>query len=261
MAPKSTSAAAKRKPRKRNRRAAASDSDSSSSSDGSSSSDEEAPLVPALQALRDAKGKGKELPGALPTPQPATVDAPLVGYAAVAAAAKARLEEESGSESDSSSSSGASSIRPTAATTTTTNTNPIQVNPHISTRIVRPPRPSTSPSPPPSQIPAFLPFSNGGKPPSFLPPPPSTKAGEGMDGVEETSEEDLKKKKFREFWMGKLVKGFGEDLDVVRQEPTLTTPRLTLLIDSLTSGIDVFSTGSSGKPGDVDERDVVLGKI
>lgn len=41
-----------------------------------------------------------------------------------------------------------------------------------------------------------------------------------MDGVEEetsTSEEEMKKKKFREFWMGKLVKGFGEDLDVVRQ--------------------------------------------
>ena len=43
-----------------------------------------------------------------------------------------------------------------------------------------------------------------------------------MDGVEAEGGEGAggeaeKKKRFREFWMGKLVRGFGEDLDVVRQ--------------------------------------------
>jgi len=56
-----------------------------------------------------------------------------------------------------------------------------------------------------------------------------------MDGVEEettTSEEDLKKKKFREFWMGKLVKGFGEDLDVVRQVSSSFRSSLRLVLFS-----------------------------
>lgn len=39
----------------------------------------------------------------------------------------------------------------------------------------------------------------------------------------------------------------------------MTGARLELLINSLTSGIDVFSKGDSGKPGDVDERDLVMG--
>lgn len=37
----------------------------------------------------------------------------------------------------------------------------------------------------------------------------------GDEAVE--TEEELKRKRFRSFWMGKLVSGFGDDLDVVRQ--------------------------------------------
>lgn len=31
------------------------------------------------------------------------------------------------------------------------------------------------------------------------------------------TEDELKRKAFREFWMGKMVLGFGDDLDQVRQ--------------------------------------------
>lgn len=211
-----------------------SDSSSSSSSDGgSSSSDEEAPLVPALQALRDSKGKGKELPTTttLPTSLSASEPAaPLVGYAAVAAAAKARLEEESDSDSSSSSSSSGSSSRSVKTS------RPIQVNStFLPARPVRPARQSTSPSPPPSAIPAFTPFANAGKRPAFLPPPAKEEGG-AMEGVEGEAGavaaadggEAEKKKRFREFWMGKLVQGFGGDLDVVRQVSPLLYSCLVL---------------------------------
>ncbi|ORX51974.1 hypothetical protein DM01DRAFT_1336964 [Hesseltinella vesiculosa] len=45
---------------------------------------------------------------------------------------------------------------------------------------------------------------------------------------------------FRSFYMGQLTAGFGNDLDVLRQEPSLNTSRLNVLIDSLETGISVF---------------------
>lgn len=55
--------------------------------------------------------------------------------------------------------------------------------------------------------------------------------------------------------MAAVVDGFKEDLEEIRKEPNLTTAKLSLLIDSLASGADVFT--ASGK-GDVGEMAMVV---
>jgi len=71
--------------------------------------------------------------------------------------------------------------------------------------------------------------------------------------------EQILKDRFRKFWMASVADGFKDDLEEIRKEPNLGTSRLALLIDSLASGADVFS--SSSQPGDpqaVNEMEVVL---
>jgi len=59
--------------------------------------------------------------------------------------------------------------------------------------------------------------------------------------------------------MASVADGFKDDLEEIRKEPNLDTSRLSLLIDSLASGADVFT--SSSRPGDtqaVNEMEVIL---
>ncbi|KAI8065482.1 hypothetical protein BC940DRAFT_304220 [Gongronella butleri] len=45
---------------------------------------------------------------------------------------------------------------------------------------------------------------------------------------------------FRTCYMDQLTSGFGNDLDLLRQEPGLTSGRLQVLIDSLETGVSLF---------------------
>ncbi|KAG2217090.1 hypothetical protein INT45_004079 [Circinella minor] len=62
---------------------------------------------------------------------------------------------------------------------------------------------------------------------------------------EEEEEERIKKPtmkpKFRDHYMGQITRAFGSDLDKIRQEPTFSVSQLPILINSLESGIDIFS--------------------
>ncbi|QRW16202.1 ribosome assembly protein [Rhizoctonia solani] len=86
-------------------------------------------------------------------------------------------------------------------------------------------RDSHSPSPPPTALPSFL--------------PPS-----GTEGSHKREEE--LRARFRSFWMASVADGFRADLEELHKEPNLTESRLSLLIDSLASGADVFMSGPSG---------------
>ncbi|CAO3598892.1 unnamed protein product [Absidia cylindrospora] len=55
-----------------------------------------------------------------------------------------------------------------------------------------------------------------------------------------TTKHDLSGK-FRDHYMGQMTLAFGSDLDTIRQEPGFTGARLNVLIDSLESGITIFS--------------------
>ncbi|KAJ7595075.1 hypothetical protein C8J56DRAFT_1044781 [Mycena floridula] len=111
---------------------------------------------------------------------------------------------------------------------------------HVPEMKAQPAARRASPSPPPAEISI----------PSFL---PSTKS------PEHPAKEQEMKAKFRKFWMASLADGFSEDLEEVRKlEPNLTKSRLALLIESLASGSDVFSTSSAVDGNNIDEMDVVL---
>jgi len=57
--------------------------------------------------------------------------------------------------------------------------------------------------------------------------------------------------------MASVADAFGDDLEQIRQEPNMTKSRLALLIDSLASGGEVFSS-HAGENGRLNEMDVVL---
>ena len=83
------------------------------------------------------------------------------------------------------------------------------------------------------------------------------------------------KEKFKKFWMASIADGFRDDLEEIRkvfsmsssndvfltlvqcQEPNLNPSRLSLLIDSLASGADVFSSSRSEKSA-INEVEVIL---
>ncbi|KAF8550266.1 hypothetical protein OG21DRAFT_1514220 [Imleria badia] len=67
------------------------------------------------------------------------------------------------------------------------------------------------------------------------------------------------KEKFRKFWMASIAEGFKDDLEEIRKEPNLGPSRLALLIESLASGADVFSSSSAA--GCVNEMEVVLDQL
>jgi len=59
--------------------------------------------------------------------------------------------------------------------------------------------------------------------------------------------------------MASVADGFKDDLEEIRKEPNLGTSRLSLLIDSLASGAEVFAPSSHrGGRDDINEMEVVL---
>ncbi|KAF8607489.1 hypothetical protein BDV93DRAFT_552332 [Ceratobasidium sp. AG-I] len=189
---KATTAPARKRNRKRKRRAAS----SASSSSSSSSSEGETAHV--------------------------TIPAPT-------AVARIVVQDgsDSDSDSDSDSSSSASSSAASGSAKPMSGIQPGMIaspSAYTSTKPKRR-RDSRSPSPPPTDI------------PSFLPAP-------GTEGAQQ-KEEELKAR-FRKFWMTSIADGFRNDLEELHKEPNLTESRLSLLIDSLASGADVFMAGPSG---------------
>ncbi|KAJ6615450.1 hypothetical protein B0H10DRAFT_2040515 [Mycena sp. CBHHK59/15] len=102
-----------------------------------------------------------------------------------------------------------------------------------------PPPRRNSPSPPPPS--AAL--------PTFIPP---------RDDPNREDAEQLLKAKFKKFWMASVADGFKDDLEEIRvKEPNLGASRLSLLIESLASGADVFTSTSQNDQG-VNEMEVML---
>lgn len=62
--------------------------------------------------------------------------------------------------------------------------------------------------------------------------------------------------------MNKIVEGFGGELEKMREsDPTLGPKRLQLLIDSLASGIDLYThPKQTKKDDDIDEVTLLIGK-
>jgi len=77
---------------------------------------------------------------------------------------------------------------------------------------------------------------------------------------EEQAKDAALREKFKKFWMASVADAFQKDLDQLRKEPNMTTDRLSLLIDSLASGADVFTNPSSLPPRQAtEEMELVLG--
>ncbi|KAI0036972.1 hypothetical protein K488DRAFT_75556 [Vararia minispora EC-137] len=99
-------------------------------------------------------------------------------------------------------------------------------------------RRTPSPSPPPAPISSFLPQAGAAD--------------------AQKAEQELKEK-FRKFWMASVADGFRDDLEQIHKEPNMTTSRLALLIDSLASGADVYSSSVDGVGAmDISEMGIVL---
>ncbi|KAF8511063.1 hypothetical protein BU17DRAFT_69777 [Hysterangium stoloniferum] len=86
--------------------------------------------------------------------------------------------------------------------------------------------------------------------PSLLPPSTANVPSENEKALKE---------KFRTFWMSSVADAFKDDLEEIRKESNMTTSRLSLLIDSLASGADVFSSTMPSGETAVNEMEVVLG--
>ncbi|KAJ3815161.1 hypothetical protein F5876DRAFT_10619, partial [Lentinula aff. lateritia] len=75
--------------------------------------------------------------------------------------------------------------------------------------------------------------------------------------------EGVLQEKFAKFWMNNIVEGFKDDLEIIRKDPALTTPKLSMLIDSLSSGAEVFTPSHNGlsnaQDGELTDMDIVLG--
>ncbi|GLB33189.1 putative ribosome-assembly protein 3 [Lyophyllum shimeji] len=144
-------------------------------------------------------------------------------------------EASSSSSETSSDSSSDSEIEPEP--TIPAGPTPIARQPNAVTKARPVGRTSPSPSPPPGEIPSFI---------------------HTTDPAEKESQEQLMKAKFRKFWMASVADGFKDDLEEIRKEPNLGTSRLSLLIDSLASGADVFTTSSRpNKSNSINEIEVI----
>lgn len=224
---------ARKRQRKRKRRAASSSSSSSSSSD----SDSSGPDQPAFRKVK------------LPIQ------------------AKKLQEKESSSSSSSSSDESSDSDSSTSRgqkqklvfNSTTVGTNGTQEAKAATTRRAR-----RSPSP---DIPinTFLPSS-------FLP-----ETGKHED---DKQKEDELKGKFRKLWMSSIADAFKDDLEVIQkasplpssihssilttmilkssQEPNMNPSRLAVLIESLASGADVFTSSAKPATSEVNEMEIIV---
>ncbi|KAF8351710.1 hypothetical protein F5887DRAFT_1057593 [Amanita rubescens] len=173
--------------------------------------------------------------------------APKTAEVAVEASSSSS-SSDSDSESDSDSDSGTDVESPVVAQQATKNhhnhSGPPQGELRASSTVkqnIRTTRPSPSPSPPPVTIPSFLPSTD-----------------EDPTGMKT---QELRER-FRKFWMASVAEGFKDDLEHIQKEPNMNTTKLAMLIDSLASGADVFTSEmkmTTGKgPGGVDEVEVIL---
>ncbi|KAJ4476203.1 hypothetical protein J3R30DRAFT_414347 [Lentinula aciculospora] len=129
-------------------------------------------------------------------------------------AAKTKANQDEESDSDSSSSSSDESHTTTPA-------------PNASSRLdfatekgLRPRSPSPGPLAPSTlRIPSFLP---------------------GKATLDAKESERVLQEKFTKFWMNSIVEGFKDDLEIIRKDPALTTSKLSMLIDSLSSGAEIW---------------------
>ncbi|KAL5482627.1 hypothetical protein ACEPAI_9221 [Sanghuangporus weigelae] len=105
--------------------------------------------------------------------------------------------------------------------------------------------------------------------PTHKPRPPSPRnvpEPSILDGDKE--KEEALRARFRQFWLGCVADAFADDLNEIRKEPNLTPARLSLLIDSLAAGANVYSSSSGpasnsasdGNRQQVNEMEVVLGE-
>ncbi|KIK63169.1 hypothetical protein GYMLUDRAFT_57897 [Collybiopsis luxurians FD-317 M1] len=125
----------------------------------------------------------------------------------------------------------------------------------------RPRSPSPGPIPPSTaRIPSFL--------------PEKTESSKDLNinqatGEEKESEQALREK-FTKFWMNSIVDGFKDDLEVIRKDPASTTSKLSMLIDSLAAGAEVYTSPQASQPSklstasggrrEVTDMEIVLGE-
>ncbi|KAE8541403.1 hypothetical protein D1P53_002762 [Cryptococcus gattii VGV] len=151
-------------------------------------------------------------------------------------------ESSSSSSSDSSASESDSDSDDSESESSTEITKPVTAPALASQAKQRTRYPTNSPSPPPdSTLPSF-----------FRP----SDEGAALDSSSENRD------KFRTVYMNKIVEGFGGELEKMREsDPTLGPKRLQLLIDSLASGIDLYThPKQTKKDDDIDEVTLLIGK-
>jgi len=100
---------------------------------------------------------------------------------------------------------------------------------------------SRSPSPVPTSVPSFLPT----KP----------------DGSVDIESERRLKDRFRKFWMQSVADAFQDDLAQIHKEPGMNKSRLAMLVDSLASGADTFTSNSFSETRGVNEMEAVMGNL
>lgn len=59
--------------------------------------------------------------------------------------------------------------------------------------------------------------------------------------------------------MANIADAYKDDLEVIRKEPELGANKLNMLIDSLASGADIYSS-IAPKPGQISDMEVALGE-
>lgn len=87
--------------------------------------------------------------------------------------------------------------------------------------------------------------------PSFLP---------GDASHVQPHNEQVLKERFRKFWMVSVADAFKDDLEEIRKEPNLDASRLSMLVDSLASGADAF-TSRADESDTINEMEVALGHL
>ncbi|EJC97991.1 uncharacterized protein FOMMEDRAFT_171371 [Fomitiporia mediterranea MF3/22] len=199
----------KRTRKRRKRRNVSSSSSSSEISDSSSSSS-------------DSENENENEPSTVKIPQKPPAKA-------VVASKESSSSSESSADSDSDSDSSIPFRKPPAATET-------------QSTLAEPDGETAAPHVPPVSS-----STTTQKHTRALSPPPLKNVPEPsiLDG--DKAHEEALRARFRQFWLGSVADAFADDLNEIRKEPNLTPARLSLLIDSLAAGADIY-TSSSNSP-------------
>ncbi|KAF5375632.1 hypothetical protein D9757_008509 [Collybiopsis confluens] len=125
----------------------------------------------------------------------------------------------------------------------------------------QPPPPTRLRSPSPGPIPP-----SAVRIPSFLPERQAKDDDVEMSSSKEKDDsESALQEKFRQFWMSSIVDGFKDDLDVIRKarfffsfDPTFTPSKLSVLIDSLAAGAEIYSSQPLSGRREASDMDIIL---